>query len=157
MRSVVKLVALQQHPEKINLTTKAQITQMQIILKAVVNMATPVSKLYERAAGAEVAEYQAAGFGPRAGHVYVLTNEAFPGLVKVGMTTRPVSQRVRELQSTGVPYPFEVAHSVRVPDCAVAERIIHAKLKEHRVNDGREFFRLPVSDAIAAVNDTLAQ
>lgn len=38
--------------------------------------------------------------------VYVLSNEAMPGYVKVGRTTTSLEQRVRELsRSTSVPLP----------------------------------------------------
>jgi hypothetical protein len=45
--------------------------------------------------------------------VYVLTNEAMPGLVKIGMTddTNP-DTRVSQLYSTGVPLPFEVEQAL---------------------------------------------
>ena len=40
--------------------------------------------------------------------VYVLTNPAMPGIVKIGMTEREdVQRRMTELYSTGVPLPFE--------------------------------------------------
>lgn len=42
------------------------------------------------------------------GIVYVLTNPAMPGLVKIGMTTRSdIDARMKELYSTGVPVPFD--------------------------------------------------
>ena len=42
------------------------------------------------------------------GIVYALINEAMPGLVKIGMTSRlEITQRMKELyNSTGVPLPF---------------------------------------------------
>ena len=48
------------------------------------------------------------------GLVYVLTNSAMPGLVKIGMTTRDsVDTRMKELYSTGVPVPFECPMHVK--------------------------------------------
>lgn len=42
------------------------------------------------------------------GIVYVLSNRAMPGLVKIGMTTRPeLDTRLKELYTTGVPVPFD--------------------------------------------------
>jgi hypothetical protein len=35
--------------------------------------------------------------------VYVLTNEAMPGLVKIGRTTGDLASRIRGLYQTGVP------------------------------------------------------
>ena len=41
------------------------------------------------------------------GIVYVLSNEAMPGLVKIGLTQRSeLEVRLNELYSTGVPLPF---------------------------------------------------
>jgi hypothetical protein len=39
--------------------------------------------------------------------VYVLTNEAMPGLVKIGLSTDSIEIRLTQLRShTGVPLPF---------------------------------------------------
>ena len=44
------------------------------------------------------------------GWVYVLTNPAMPGLVKIGLTSRNPQVRAAELtQATGVPAPFVIA------------------------------------------------
>ena len=44
------------------------------------------------------------------GIVYVLTNPAMPGIVKIGKTSRgSIDARLNELYSTGVPVPFECA------------------------------------------------
>ena len=39
--------------------------------------------------------------------IYVLTNEAMDGLVKIGRTTTSVEQRIRELDNTSAPLPFQ--------------------------------------------------
>ena len=42
--------------------------------------------------------------------VYVLTNPAMPGFVKIGMTDGiDIQARMSSLYSTGVPFPFECA------------------------------------------------
>lgn len=43
----------------------------------------------------------------RVGFVYVLSNGATPGIVKVGMTTKLVEDHAKQLQKTGVPLPFD--------------------------------------------------
>jgi hypothetical protein len=49
--------------------------------------------------------------------VYVLTNEAMPGLVKIGRTTDGVEARISQLSvATGVPLPFECYYAAEVPD-----------------------------------------
>lgn len=90
---------------------------------------------------------------PRSGYVYVLTNSAMPGIVKVGRTTRDVPTRVTELFQTGVPVPFDVVGSVYSPDCHVLEARAHAALGRHRVDAGREFFRCKPEIALEVVTD----
>lgn len=85
------------------------------------------------------------------GWLYLLTNPAMPGLVKVGMTTRSPEERAQELASTGVPMPFEVEAAWPVDDVRAAERIAHAALSGHRVDGAREWFRLSVPQAIEAL------
>lgn len=74
------------------------------------------------------------------GYVYILTNEAMPGLVKIGKTTRSVEQRAAELTHTGIPFPFDVVAQVYSPDCSELERWVHDQLADCRVNSQREFF-----------------
>lgn len=46
------------------------------------------------------------------GIVYILSNEAMPGLLKIGLTTRKdLSARLRELYTTGVPVPFRCEYA----------------------------------------------
>ena len=77
------------------------------------------------------------------GWVYLLTNESMPGIVKIGMTTRCVDQRAKELSaSTSAPTPFKVAHRWPVHDPMAVEAVVHRKLRSRRVNQRREFFRV---------------
>lgn len=81
------------------------------------------------------------------GYVYILTNEAMPGLVKIGKTTRCVDGRASELYQTGVPLPFTVYSYAESPDCHTLEVTMHELLAEHRVSQSREFFKFNASDA----------
>ncbi|MFZ1326007.1 MAG: GIY-YIG nuclease family protein [Candidatus Contendobacter sp.] len=75
--------------------------------------------------------------------VYVLTNPAMPGLVKIGSTTQgEVDIRMRQLFSTGVPVPFDCAFACRVPDAYKVEKAIHDAFGMHRINPTREFFKI---------------
>ena len=47
---------------------------------------------------------------------------------------------MREIYTTGVPVPFEVAYSARVPDCGKLERVLHKVFDDKRVRPDREFF-----------------
>ena len=74
--------------------------------------------------------------------VYILTNEAMPGLIKIGLTNSTVEQRMITLDNTSVPLPFECYYAARVSDSAKIERALHVGLGDHRVRNSREFFRI---------------
>lgn len=77
------------------------------------------------------------------GWVYILTNEAMPGFVKIGLTqANDVASRMKQLDTTAVPLPFECFFAARVPDCAKLERTLHFVFGEKRPRRGREFFRI---------------
>ena len=75
--------------------------------------------------------------------VYVLTNEAMPGLVKIGKTSqdRPET-RVNQLYTTGVPVPFTIEYACRVVDAREVERVLHNAFDLQRINQNREFFEI---------------
>lgn len=84
------------------------------------------------------------------GVVYVLTNPAMPGLVKIGKTSRgSIDARLKELYSTGVPVPFECAFAARVTDEAKVESAFHRAFGPYRLNPKREFFQIEPEQAIA--------
>lgn len=84
------------------------------------------------------------------GIVYVLTNPAMPGLVKIGKTSRKdVVTRLNELYSTGVPVPFDCAFAGRVKDETTVERAFHQAFGPYRINAKREFFKIDPDQAIA--------
>jgi hypothetical protein len=84
--------------------------------------------------------------------VYVLTNPAMPGLVKIGKTTQlEVEERMRQLYGTGVPVPFECAFACQVKDAGEVEKALHLAFGMTRINPSREFFRLEPERVIAVL------
>ncbi len=82
--------------------------------------------------------------------IYILTNEAMPGYVKIGKTTNNLEQRVRELSaSTSVPLPFTVFYACTVKDVNFVE--LHDAFDDNRVNPKREFFRVAPERVVAAL------
>ena len=78
---------------------------------------------------------------PDPGFVYLLTNAAMPNFVKIGLTRKDdVTGRVRDLDTTSMPLPFEIAYHARVPHCAKLERVLHKVFADKRVRHNREFF-----------------
>lgn len=88
------------------------------------------------------------------GIVYVLTNDAMPNMIKIGMTLREsVEQRVTELsRQTAVPLPFKVAVARAVDDARRVEQALHVAFGPDRVNPRREFFNISPVRAIAIIN-----
>lgn len=76
------------------------------------------------------------------GILYCLVNDSMPGYVKIGMTTRTVQDRMKELYTTGVPLPFQCLVAKHVDDVEEKERIVHRIFSEYRVPN-REFFQIP--------------
>lgn len=84
--------------------------------------------------------------------VYILINEAMPGLIKIGRTTTSVKQRISELNApAGIPLPFACYYAARVGDCVTVERKLHEAFGDHRLRERREFFRLSPHRAQAAL------
>jgi hypothetical protein len=82
-----------------------------------------------------------------AGIIYILSNPAMPGLVKLGKTTN-LPARLKQLYSTGVPVPFHCVFAKRVDNYHQVERKLHAGLRSHRENENREFFRIAEEEVI---------
>ena len=77
--------------------------------------------------------------------IYVLTNPAMPGLVKIGKTTRDNPQvRMNELNTTGVPQSFRCDIAVEVEDerADELEKALHKAFAPYRKNASREFFEI---------------
>ena len=82
--------------------------------------------------------------------IYILINEAMPGYVKIGKTNN-LEQRIRSLDTTGVPLPFECFYACKVKDAAFVERQLLDTFLDHRVRSSREFFEIAPERAVAAL------
>ena len=83
------------------------------------------------------------------GIIYILTNPAMPGIVKIGKTAREIETRLSELYSTGVPVPFECVFAGKVSDIDKVEKAFHLAFAPYRINPKREFFQIEAEQAIA--------
>jgi hypothetical protein len=84
--------------------------------------------------------------------VYVLTNAAMSGLVKIGKTTQlEVEDRMKQLYGTGVPVPFDCAFACQVKDASEVEKALHFAFGNARINPNREFFRIEPERVIAVL------
>ena len=100
------------------------------------------------ACGSVILQYE-----PVRGYLYVLSNESMPGLVKIGHSTRPVRERVAELNSaTGVPSQFVIEAIFPSADPARHECEVHELLSSSRLPN-REFFRETVANAVLTIRN----
>jgi hypothetical protein len=84
--------------------------------------------------------------------VYVLSNPAMPGLLKIGMTDKTnLALRMKELYTTGVPLPFDCVYACIVEDNAVTEKAMHSKFAKYRINPNREFFKVGAKSVVKAL------
>jgi len=85
------------------------------------------------------------------GIIYILTNEAMPGYIKIGKTG-DLESRVRDLsRATGVPLPFEVFYAAEVDDVDFVEKKIHEAFGRTRVAPNREFFTETPERVVAVI------
>ena len=81
---------------------------------------------------------------PSTGIVYVLSNVAMPGYIKIGYTSgnssKDIEDRMRQLDSTGVPRSFDCEYAALVSNCSQVEKAIHTAFGDFRVRQNREFF-----------------
>lgn len=89
------------------------------------------------------------------GYIYFLTNPAMPGLLKIGFTTTSLSQRLTELNTTGVPQEFVVGAAFFVTDPMSCEAAVHQHLAKFRLNQEREFFQLSTKEALGLVSEMI--
>lgn len=83
--------------------------------------------------------------------VYVLINEAMPGYVKIGLTNGSLEERIRSLDTTSVPLPFECFYAAKVSDCRKVEKLLHDTFLDHRVRSNREFFEISPERVVSAI------
>lgn len=90
------------------------------------------------------------------GIIYVLTNDAMPGYIKIGRTNKSLEQRMKQLDKTGIPLPFRCHFAVRIDNYEENEAKAHKIYAGNRVRSNREFFRVAPEDA-AALLEVFAQ
>lgn len=88
------------------------------------------------------------------GFVYILLNPSFHDQVKIGRTTDATENRALHLSRTsGLPTPFIVIYDEIVSDSEIVEHRLHQRFAGYRVSPNREFFRIPVKEAVKALRE----
>ncbi len=82
--------------------------------------------------------------------VYILTNESMPDTIKIGITEN-LSKRIKDLDNTSTPLPFECFYALEVEDAFVIEKLLHETFDDKRVRQNREFFNCTPEQAKSAL------
>jgi len=91
-----------------------------------------------------------------AGFVYIAENDSMEGIVKIGKTARHPNERLKELQTTGVPTPFRIVVAYFCFDPEALESSVHNSLSEFKVSSNREFFNCSQWLAVSEINKWFA-
>ena len=74
--------------------------------------------------------------------IYILTNQSMPEYIKIGFTHGDVNERIKQLDRTGTPLPFEVYYAATVENAEKEEKWLHSIFADRRARDSREFFKM---------------
>lgn len=86
------------------------------------------------------------------GIIYILSNPAMPGIIKIGKTIQEdVKTRMQQLYQTGVPLPFECVYAASVNNVDEVEKALHLAFNPNRLNPKREFFEIEAIQAIVII------
>lgn len=80
------------------------------------------------------------------GYVYIMSNEAMPGIYKIGCTSRSPEERANDLYTTGVPSPFIIEYCIIIENYQYIEKQTHKKLSAYNYN--KEFFKCDLKKCI---------
>lgn len=90
------------------------------------------------------------------GYVYILTNPSFrEDWVKIGKTVN-MTERLKTLDNTSVPLPFEVFATLKTTKYNEAEKLVHRYIERFtnlRIRNNREFFNVKPEEALEIFKD----
>lgn len=117
-------------------------------------MSAQISELERRLAEAEQNKARAISRAQmtRSGYVYIISNVGSFGedVFKIGMTRRlDPQERIDELGSASVPFPFDVHAQIFCDDAPRVENALHRAFhhkRVNRVNERKEFFRVSLHE-----------
>ena len=88
------------------------------------------------------------------GWLYVISNRAVKGMVKVGGTPKDPAAYAKSLDKAGLPFPHEVGYEALVADIAAAEKIA-AEALAHKA-EGRGWYSCTVAEAAREITAAVA-
>jgi hypothetical protein len=88
----------------------------------------------------------------KSGYLYIVTNEAFPGFVKVGCT-EDLGARLQSYQTSDPKRGYKMVFNIPHPDCFVAEKKIKAMMKMFAKSQRNEWFECDLQTAIVRLQE----
>jgi hypothetical protein len=89
-------------------------------------------------------------------YVYILTNDAYPNICKIGKAIAPIS-RVKQINGAGTVSEWQLRWALPVSDDYAVESIVHKHLEDVRMSSfqgsSREFFEISLEEAIQTVEN----
>lgn len=83
------------------------------------------------------------------GWLYVISNRAVKGMVKVGGTPKDPVAYAQSLDKTGLPFPHEVGYEALVPDVDAAEKAVIEALAAKA--EGKGWYSCSISEAVREI------
>jgi Domain of unknown function (DUF4041)/T5orf172 domain len=133
--------------------------------KAQEKLFSQIEELQKRLTEAEINKERAISQAQltKSGHVYIISNIGSFGedVYKIGMTRRlEPTDRVKELSSASVPFPFDVHAMIFCNNAPELESLLHKRLEDSRMNKEnlrKEFFRVSIDEIVRVVRETDAE
>ena len=88
----------------------------------------------------------------KAGYLYIVTNDAFPGFVKVGCT-EDLDARLRSYQTSDPKRGYKMVFNIPHPDCLPAEKRIREAMKMFVKSMRNEWFEVDLQVAIVRLQE----
>lgn len=89
------------------------------------------------------------------GWIYVITNQAVRGLVRVGVTPKDPVAFAEALDKGGLPFPYEVGYEALVPDMDAADKAVTAALAGN--SEGKGWYSCSVVESVRRIADAIGE
>lgn len=88
-------------------------------------------------------------------YVYVITNDAFDGWCKIGLTTKQPEKRLAQYQTAAPFRDYEMPFCQPIDNSKQLETEVHANLRDMGIESRNEWFRMPVGAAVSMVSSAV--
>lgn len=92
----------------------------------------------------------------KAGFLYIVTNAAFPGFVKVGATEN-LDARLRAYQTSDPKRAYKMVFSIAHPDCYAGEKMVKELMKPFSKSRKNEWYEIDVHMAIPRLEEAVEE